>query len=229
MQNKLSIIYIHPDVVVIDTNNARGHDDEQINDLMASIKQFGFRDPIEIRPDNTLLAGEGRTIAARRLGLEKIPAIIQSGLDPRESMAYSLTNNKLGEKSFWKIPQLSDNISQLVEMDFDIDICGFSDQEIEGLLKDDTNILPKDFSGRIEVKSHDRAAGSPNSDKKKKSEPVCKLGDVWVLGPNKFIIHEYGEPADLHFFDSLITQWQNYKKNDAVDKNGSTFNERCND
>lgn len=225
MQKKLSLIFIHPDDVVFDETNARGHDEDDINATMASISKFGFRDPIEIKPDKTLIAGEGRTIAARRLKLKSIPALVQYGLDDRDAMGYGLANNKTAERSFWKIPQLADNLSALLEKDFDIDVLGFTDQEISGLLQDDAGILPDGFPGRIEVKKHERKPATP-SGRSNIDAPVCKLGDVWALGAHKFTIHQFGNPKDLPFFDSLITQWQSYSKEDAIDLNGNTFNDR---
>ena len=107
-------------------NNARTHSDEQISKIAASIKEFGFLNPIIISEDNTILCGHGRYYAAQRLGLNKVPCIRESHLSETQRKAYILADNRLAEDAGWDNDLLKVELETLKFDDFDVDLIGFS-------------------------------------------------------------------------------------------------------
>ena len=108
-------------------NNARTHTDEQVAQIAASIREFGFTNPVLITPDNTLIAGHGRLSAARKLGLTEIPAITVEGLSEAQRKALVIADNSLALNAGWNEEVLSAEIDALEELDFDIELLGLDD------------------------------------------------------------------------------------------------------
>lgn len=113
--------------------NARLHNDAQVAQIAGSIKEFGFNNPILIDPDNGLIAGHGRLMAARKLGLENVPCIRLGHLSDTQKKAYILADNKIALNAEWDIEILNSELDSLMELDFDIDIAGFNLDEVEEL------------------------------------------------------------------------------------------------
>lgn len=110
------------------------HPDSQIRELAASIKEFGFRQPIIADINGVLIAGHGRLLAAKLLGLEQVPVIYASDLSEAQIRAFRIADNKLGRKSNFDLEMVADEISWLSQVDFNTELTGFSDEEIEALL-----------------------------------------------------------------------------------------------
>jgi len=130
---KLLIKYYHPDELIPYKNNARTHSDKQIKEIEASINEFGFTAPILIGSDHTILAGHGRLMAAKNMGFTEIPTIELSQLSKVQQRAYILADNKLSLNSGWDDNLLKVEIDALKELDFSIDLLGFSVDEITQL------------------------------------------------------------------------------------------------
>lgn len=113
--------------------NARTHSPEQIAQLVASIQEFGFTNPVLIDETDTLIAGHGRLAAAQELGLDSVPCIVLDHLTPQQRRAYVIADNKLALNAAWDIGLLQSEIELLTDADFDIALLGFSDSELEGL------------------------------------------------------------------------------------------------
>lgn len=115
-------------------NNTKEHPDEQVNIIASSIKEFGFINPIIVDKGNSIIAGHGRLLAAKKLGLEVVPVLRVEHLTPAQTKAYRIADNRLTELGKWDNNLLKIEISQLQEDDFDLDILGFDSGFIEGLL-----------------------------------------------------------------------------------------------
>jgi ParB/RepB/Spo0J family partition protein len=114
--------------------NARTHSKEQIAQIAASITEFGWTNPILIRPNNTLIAGEGRLEAARKLGFTEIPVIEVDGLTEAQYRALAIADNSLALNAGWDEDLLKDEIAALAKEEFDLDLLGFDDDNLAACL-----------------------------------------------------------------------------------------------
>ena len=114
-------------------NNSRTHDDAQVAQLAASIKEFGFRNPILVDGVG-IIAGHGRLLAARKLGLEKVPTIDCSDMTETQKKAYIIADNKLALNSGWDTDLLSLEISQLDTDGFNLELLGFNADELSSFI-----------------------------------------------------------------------------------------------
>jgi len=113
-------------------NNSRTHDDAQVAQLAASIKEFGFRNPILVDGVG-IIAGHGRLMAARKLGLDKVPTIDCSDMTETQKKAYIIADNKLALNSGWDSELLKLEITDLQNTDFDLTKLGFNEMELANL------------------------------------------------------------------------------------------------
>lgn len=127
---ELEIIYKQVDELIPYVNNSRTHSDMQVTQIAASIKEFGFTNPILTDGDNGVIAGHGRLMAAKKLGLDKVPVIELNGLDEIKKKAYIIADNKLALNSGWDQELLLLEIENLKLNDFDIGILGFDNSEL---------------------------------------------------------------------------------------------------
>ena len=112
--------------------NARKHSEEQIEQIANSIKEFGFLNPILVDKDHNIIAGHGRVLGATRLGIKKVPCVYVEGLTKKQQRAYIIADNKIAEASTWDEDILSEELSSLLDDDYDISVTGF-----DKLLEDD--------------------------------------------------------------------------------------------
>jgi ParB-like chromosome segregation protein Spo0J len=108
-------------------NNSRTHSEEQVTQLVSSIKEFGFTNPILITPDNSIIAGHGRLEAVKKLQWQEVPCIIIKGLTKTQIKALILADNQIALNSGWDLDKLSLEIEGLKDDDFDLEILGFKD------------------------------------------------------------------------------------------------------
>jgi len=151
-------------------NNSRTHSEEQITQLISSIKEFGFTNPILLAPDNSIIAGHGRLQAVKRLGQEEVPCIIVQGLTKTQIKALIIADNQLALNAGWDLEKLSVEVEGLKDEDFNIDILGFNDDFIKDLLNKQNQGLT-DENAVPEVKEN----------------PKSKLGDIFVLGNHRLM------------------------------------------
>lgn len=116
--------------------NSRTHSDAQVAQIAASIKEFGWTNPILIDGDNTIIAGHGRLLAARKLGMEDVPAIVLDHLSKAQQRALVIADNKLTLNAGWDTDMLEAELKLLMEDDFDLLLTGFDIGEINGILLD---------------------------------------------------------------------------------------------
>jgi hypothetical protein len=125
--------------------NARKHGDKQVDQIVESIKEFGFTNPLLVDEANVLIAGHGRLLAAKKLGLVEVPVIRLAGLTEAQKLAYLVADNKIQLNSSWDEPLLQGVLLDLAGLDFDVTKTGFDDSEITKLLKADASPLGDDL------------------------------------------------------------------------------------
>lgn len=121
----LNIQYVDTDTLIPYVNNARKHSDEQVSEIAASIKEFGFNNPVLIDKKKGIIAGHGRVMAAKKLGLAKVPTIELSHLSDAQRRAYILADNRLAEKAEWDFELVQVELEALKEEEFDVSLTGF--------------------------------------------------------------------------------------------------------
>lgn len=119
--------------------NARTHSDAQVAQIAASIREFGWTNPVLIDKDGGIIAGHGRVMAARKLGLESVPCLVLEGLTEVQKRAYILADNQLALNAGWDEELLRLEFEDLKESGFDLFVTGFSDQDLAGLMSDAEN------------------------------------------------------------------------------------------
>lgn len=125
------------------SNNSRKHSDDQIKLVANSIREFGFTAPLLIDGDGTILAGHARYFAAVRLGLKDVPAIDISHLSESQKKAYVIADNKIALNSSWDSQILKTEMSDLMSLEYDVDVLGFTEDEISEIFDDQTELKEK--------------------------------------------------------------------------------------
>jgi DNA modification methylase len=165
-------------------NNSRKHSDEQVAQIAASIKEFGWTNPILVDGENGIIAGHGRLMAARKLSMEEVPVIELAHLSENQRKALIIADNKLALNADWDNNILALELSDLSAADYDLDILGFDNEEVAKLLKTETEGLTDE----------DEVPEPP-------PEPITKLGDVWILGNHRLMC---GDSTSIDAVDKLM-------------------------
>ena len=131
---KHQIKELNTDDLIPYINNSRTHDESQVNQIAASIKEFGFLNPIIVDGDNGIIAGHGRVMAANKLGIKELPCVDASHLSEAQKKAYVIADNKLALNAEWDFDLLKIEIESLQEDDFKLDLLGFDVDELNGIL-----------------------------------------------------------------------------------------------
>ena len=183
--NDLRYELMDVDKLIPYVNNARTHSAEQVNKLAGSIKEFGFINPVIIAGDNGILAGHGRVMAAKQLGLKKVPCVAADYLTEAQRKAYILADNKMALDAGWDNELLKVEIESLQEMGFDLEFTGFDEKELAELFASDTEAKEDNFDVDAEL------------------EKPCfsKTGDVWQLGRHRVIC---GDSTNLETYKRLM-------------------------
>jgi ParB-like chromosome segregation protein Spo0J len=125
---------VSPDKLIPYVNNARTHSQHQVAQVAASIREFGFTNPVLIDKDNGVIAGHGRIQAAQKLGLKEVPCIRLEHLTAAQKKAYIIADNKLALNAGWDEELLALELAELGDMGFDLELTGFDEAEIDELL-----------------------------------------------------------------------------------------------
>jgi site-specific DNA-methyltransferase (adenine-specific) len=165
--------------------NARTHDEAQVSQIAASIKEFGFNNPILISDDYSIIAGHGRLAAARKLGLAEVPVIRLSHLSDTQRKAYVLADNRLALNAGWDNDLLKLELIELKAEDIDLEMLGFSVEELDGLL----NALEPTEG----LTDEDAVPETPE-------EPITKPGDIWILGKHRLMC---GDSTSIDHLEKL--------------------------
>ena len=151
--------------------NSRKHSEHQVQQVINSIKEFGFTNPILIDEQNTIIAGHCRLIAAKKLGIKNVPCVTLAGLTETQKKAYVIADNKLALNAEWDIDILLSEVKSLQDENFDIELTGFTLDEIADITPDCVTV------GLID---DDAVPDAP-------AEPITKLGDIWKLGNHRLM------------------------------------------
>lgn len=178
----MEIVEKKPSELIPYANNSRTHSDDQVAQICASIREYGFTNPILIDEDGTIIAVHGRAKAAMRLGMESVPCIVLRGLTKAQKKAYVIADNKMALNAGWDEEKLRLELEGLKELDFDLSLTGFSEEEMKDLLDPD---------GEPEVP--DGADDAPEPE----AEAVSKPGDVWILGGHRLMCGDSTDPKDV--------------------------------
>ncbi len=151
--------------------NSRTHSDTQVAQIAASIREFGWTNPILVSGDGTIIAGHGRLLAARQLGMGEVPVIVLDHLSEAQRKALVIADNKLALNAGWDEGLLSTELAGLNELGFDLSVIGFSTDELSALLADDPTegLTDEDAVPEVPV------------------QPVTVEGDVWLLGRHRLM------------------------------------------
>ena len=163
--------------------NSRTHSDQQVSQLAASIREFGFTNPVLIDEENNVIAGHGRILAARKLELDEVPAICVTGLDDRKRRALVIADNKLALNAGWDDEILKNELSDLAA-DYG-GLMGFSDDELGALLG---------IEKTEGLTDEDAVPDVPD-------EPKTKLGDIYILGNHRLMC---GDSTSIDDVDKLM-------------------------
>lgn len=160
--------------------NARTHTDEQIAQLVASIKEWGWTNPVLVDEAGGIIAGHARVLASQRLSLTEVPVMVATNWTEAQKRAYVIADNKLASNAGWDMDLLRIEVADLQLSGFDTDLMGFSDLEIADL-------------------TADRNAGLTDPDEvpEPPAEPVSRLGDVWLLGKHRICCGDATSEADV--------------------------------
>lgn len=150
--------------------NARTHSEDQVSQIAASIKEFGFNNPVLIDIDNGIIAGHGRVMAAMKLGLDLVPTVTLDHLSDAERRAYILADNRLALNAGWDEEILAAELKRLDD-EIDLSLLGFDDDELARLL---------DLQSDEGLTDEDAVPEVPE-------QPVTVLGDVWLLGKHRLM------------------------------------------
>jgi hypothetical protein len=165
--------------------NSRTHSDAQVAQIAASIKEFGFTNPVLIDEDGGIIAGHGRTLAARKLGLDEVPCLRLAYLSEAQKKAYIIADNKLALNAGWDDEMLKVELSELKDLDFDLSLIGFDADELANLLE------PEQVEG---LTDEDEVPELPET-------PVTVEGDVWILGNHRLMC---GDSTSIDAVDKLM-------------------------
>jgi hypothetical protein len=158
--------------------NARHHSKVQIKQIAASIERFGFNNPILIADDGEIVAGHGRLAAAKLLGLKTVPTLRLSHLNEAERRAYVIADNKLALNAGWDREMLAIELQGLVDLDFKIELTGFSLAEVDIVLDEARESATDGADASVEDTIPPYRQDTP---------AVSKAGDLWLLGRHKLI------------------------------------------
>jgi DNA modification methylase len=217
MLGATKIEWLSVETLIPYAKNARTHSDEQVAQIAGSIKEFGFNNPVLVDKDNSVIAGHGRLMAARKLGMDKVPVVQLGHMTKAQRKAYVLADNRIALNSGWDTGMLSLELQDLKD-DIDLSLLGFDPDELDQLLNpvEETEGLTDE----------DAVPETP-------VEPKTKLGDIYILGNHRLMCGDStsiddveklmnGQKADMVFTDPPYGMFLNADYSDMGGKNSMT-------
>src|SRR5688500_14220457 len=160
--------------------NPRTHSDDQVAQIAASIREFGWTNPVLVDGASGIIAGHGRVLAARKLGLEQVPVIELAHLSEAQKRAYVLADNQLALNAGWDEELLRLELADLSELGFELGLIGIGAGELERLLA----------GGKEGLTGDDEAPALPE-------QAITQPGDLWILGKHRLLCGDATVPADV--------------------------------
>ena len=177
----MQIVYKKVNDLIPYINNSRTHSEEQVNQIVASINEFGFTNPLLIDEKDSIIAGHGRLMASKKLGMEEVPCIVLEGLTEAQKKAYIIADNKMALNAGWDDELLKIELENLKELDFDLELTGFNVDELD-------DILGKNEEEKEIIE--DEVPEVPE-------EPKAKLGDIYQLGNHRLMCGDSTKIEDV--------------------------------
>ncbi len=208
------------DRLIPHARNARTHSEDQVAQIAGSIAEFGFINPVLVGDDGVIVAGHGRVLAARKLGLSDAPVIVLAHLTPTQRRALMIADNRIAENAGWDDAMLAAELTALKDEDVDLALLGFDDADLDRLLAE-----TGDEGGDL-----DQAPEVP-------TEPISRLGDLWICGQHRVLCGDAtvlsdveklldGELADMAFTDPPYNvNYANSEKDKRKGKNRPILND----
>ena len=177
----MEIIYKKVQELIPYVNNSRTHSEEQVNQICASINEFGFTNPLLVDEKDSIIAGHGRLLASKKLGMEEVPCIVLEGLTEAQKKAYIIADNKMALNAGWDEELLKIELENLKELDFDLGLTGFNVDELDDILgnNEETEIVEDNFEAELP------------------EEPKAKLGDIYQLGNHRLMCGDSTSEEDV--------------------------------
>lgn len=177
----MKIVYKKVNDLIPYINNSRTHSEEQVNQIVASINEFGFTNPLLIDEKDNIIAGHGRLLASKKLKMEEVPCIVLSGLTEAQKKAYIIADNKMALNAGWNEELLKIELENLKELDFDLELAGFDVDELDDIfqVEEEQEIVEDDF------------------DIEPPEEPKAKLGDIYQLGNHRLMCGDSTSEEDV--------------------------------
>ena len=179
-QTDLEVDYRPVSALIPFARNPRTHSDAQVAEIAASIREFGWTNPILVDGENGIIAGHGRLLAARQLGMKTVPVIELAGMSEAQKRAYIIADNKLALNAGWDNELLALELGELQGLGFDLSLTGFSDDELAGLLS----------VGTAGLTDPDEVPPLPE-------DPISRSGDLWLLGPHRLLCGDSTRAEDV--------------------------------
>lgn len=175
--------------------NARTHSPEQVAQIAASIVEFGFNAPILVDSNAGIVAGHGRLLAARKLGLEEVPVVVLDHLTETQRRAYIIADNKLALNAGWDEAVLAAELGELERDGLDLAVVGFSDDELQALLASGED------AAEAATEAEEEIPEPP-------AEPISRPGDIWTIGRHRLICGDCRDMAVIRgLFGELTSRW----------------------
>lgn len=185
-KKKKNIEYISISSLEIFAKNSRTHSDEQIKQIERSIKEFGFTNPVLVDEKNMIIAGHGRVEAAKKAGMSDVPCLRLENLSSAQKSAYVIADNKIALNAGWDSDLLKLEIESLRDLDFDISLIGFNDDELAEIFA---------------VDAQQDVLCDEDNVPKVTQDPVTRYGDIWVLGDHRLMC---GDSTSVDNVDKLM-------------------------
>ena len=160
--------------------NVRTHSDAQVDQIAASIREWGWTNPVLVAEDDTIIAGHGRVLAARKLRISEVPVMVAAGWSDAQKKAYAIADNKLTLNGGWDEELLGLELGELEVLGFDLDLIGFSEAERAALAS----------RGNVGLTDPDEVPELPE-------EAVSVAGDVWLLGNHRLLCGDSTSASDV--------------------------------
>lgn len=183
----MNIETIAVDLLIPYARNSRTHSDEQVAQIAASIREFGFTNPVLIDGQDGIIAGHGRVLGARKLGMSDVPCIRLAHLSEAQKRAYVIADNKLALNAGWDEKMLALELQDLQGMDFDLSLTGFLGNEIDELL--------------AELDATPEGETDADETPEVQAEAVSVIGDVWQLGKHRVMC---GDSTSIDSVEALM-------------------------
>lgn len=197
--------------------NARTHSDEQVGQIAASIKEWGWTTPVLVDEQGSIIAGHGRTLAAQRLKMTEVPVMVAKGWSDAKKRAYVIADNKLAMNAGWDEQMLAIELGELGDLNFDLELTGFNKKELQSLL--DIAEAEKIYSDKITVPTYEPKNKKPSvedlyddtkamdliADIKESKLPQAEK-DFLMAAASRHIVFNYSKVADFYAHSSKECQ-----------------------